>query len=110
MAAEEHSDIVARIGRADLGSTSTGALAAHLASLPEWRVLGICRSQPTRPIANVEYVLTDLMDPAAAKAALTPFADTTHAFFCGRAPHDDRGREERTDNYLIALDNMEAIS
>ncbi len=30
MAAEEHSDIVARVGRADLGSTSTGALAAHL--------------------------------------------------------------------------------
>ena len=30
MAAEKHSDIVARIGRADIGSTSTGALAAHL--------------------------------------------------------------------------------
>lgn len=31
MAAEEHRDIVARIGRAEVGSTSTGALAAHLA-------------------------------------------------------------------------------
>lgn len=30
MAAEENSDIVARIGRADIGSSSTGALAAHL--------------------------------------------------------------------------------
>lgn len=30
MGAEEHSDIVARIGRADAGSSSTGALAAHL--------------------------------------------------------------------------------
>ncbi len=31
MGAEENRDIVARIGRADTGSTSTGALAAHLA-------------------------------------------------------------------------------
>lgn len=30
MGAEEHSDIVARIGRSDAGSSSTGALAAHL--------------------------------------------------------------------------------
>ena len=31
MGAEENRDIVARIGRADAGSSSTGALAAHLA-------------------------------------------------------------------------------
>jgi len=90
-----------------------GALAAHLATLSDWRVLGVCRKPAARPIAGVEYVYADLMDAAAARAALEPHADITHAFFCGRAPHDDRGRESIDNNVAILgnlIDAAEAVS
>lgn len=85
-----------------------GALAAHLATLPDWRVLGICRKPATRPIAGVEYVYADLMDAKAARAALQPHAAITHVFFCGRAPHDDRGRESIENNVVILANLIDA--
>lgn len=90
-----------------------GALAQHLSNLPDWRVLGICRKRPTRPISGVEYILADLMDANAARAAIAPCADVTHVFFCGRAPHDDRGRESIANNVAILgnlIDAAEAAS
>ena len=85
-----------------------GALAAHLAALPAWRVLGVCRKQPARPIAGVEYIYADLMDVTAARAALKPHAGISHVFFCGRAPHDDRGRESIENNVAILANLIDA--
>lgn len=85
-----------------------GALAAHLAAQPEWRVLGVCRKQPARPIEGVEYIYADLMDARAARAALKPHAGITHVFFCGRAPHDDRGRESIENNVTILANLIDA--
>ena len=82
-----------------------GALARHLAKLPDWRVIGICRNPPAHPVDGVTYVLADLMDGAAARTALAAHRDVTHAFFAGRAPHDDRGRESIVNNVVI-LDNL----
>jgi nucleoside-diphosphate-sugar epimerase len=85
-----------------------GALAAHLAGDPKWLVRGICRKKPARPIAGVEYILADLMDAKAARTAIAPHGDITHVFFCGRAPHDDRGRESVENNVIILANLIDA--
>jgi nucleoside-diphosphate-sugar epimerase len=47
-----------------------GALASHLATLPDWRVLGVCRKPPLGPIKGIEYIHTDLMNAAACRRPL----------------------------------------
>src|SRR5215470_2306646 len=82
-----------------------GALASYLATEPDWQVLGACRKPPKRPIKGVQYVHTDLMNAAACRAAIAEHTGITHVFFCGRAPHDDRGRES-IDNNVAILGNI----
>lgn len=85
-----------------------GALARHLASRPEWKVIGICRKPAAHPIEGVTYVHTDLMKPADCVPALAAHRDLTHVFFCGRAPHDDRGRESIENNVTILANLIDA--
>ena len=82
-----------------------GALAGHLATEPNWRVLGVCRKPPKHPIKGIQYIHTDLMNADACRTAIAGHTDITHVFFCGRAPHDDRGRES-IENNLIILGNV----
>ena len=65
---------------------------------------------PMRPIKGVQYIHTDLMNAAASRAAIAEHADITHIFFCGRAPHDDRGRESIESNLAILGNVIDAAA
>ena len=82
-----------------------GALAAHLAGLEGWRVVGLCRKPAAKPLAGVGYVHADMGDEAACRDALRDHGDITHLFYCGRADHDDRKRENVEGN-LAMLRNV----
>jgi len=87
-----------------------GALASHLATLPDWRVVGVCRTPPKRPIKGISYIHTDLMHAAACRTAIAGHTDITQVFFCGRAPHDDRGRESIENNVAILGNVIDAAA
>jgi nucleoside-diphosphate-sugar epimerase len=84
---------------------ATGAigspLAYRLASDPDWQVVGLSRRPPVQPAARVAYVQGDMMDVDAAAKAIAAHADITHLFYCGRAPHDDKARENVAGNLAI---------
>jgi nucleoside-diphosphate-sugar epimerase len=78
-----------------------GPLAATLAARPEWRVVGLSRRPPQQPVPTVRYVQADMTDAEATVAALRGEDDISHVFYCGRAPHDDKMRENVAGNLAI---------
>ncbi|MDH3664782.1 MAG: SDR family oxidoreductase [Alphaproteobacteria bacterium] len=87
-----------------------GALAGHLAALPNWRVLGLCRHSPATPTSGVDLIHADMTDPDACRNALEPHDDITHLFYCGRAAHDDLGRENVQSNLDLLCHVLDAVS
>jgi nucleoside-diphosphate-sugar epimerase len=63
-----------------------GALAAHLAALPEWEVVGLSR-RGGPPDGPVRHVAADLFDSAGVREALRAHPGVTHVFY---AAYQDR--------------------
>lgn len=87
-----------------------GPLAAYLAALPEWQVLCLCRTPPSKPPAGVDYVHADMTDEAACGATLAAHPDITHLFYAGRAAHDDHERESASANLDLLRHVLNAAS
>lgn len=90
-----------------------GALAQHLATMDSWQIVGLCRKPPARPISGVTYVHADMSDPSSLARALGEHDQISHIFYCGRAEHDDRGRESVAANVSLlanVVETVEAIS
>lgn len=85
-----------------------GALARHLVGVDGWRVVGLCRNPAANPWPGVEYVYGDMGDGAACREALSGQGDITHLFYCGRADHDDRKRENVEGNLQLLRHVLEA--
>lgn len=86
-----------------------GPLAGHLAALPDWQVVGLSRKRPQRARAGVSFIHADMSDAAACASALAAHRDITHLFYCGRAPHDDRGRESVEGNRAMLASVIAAV-
>ena len=72
------------------------AIAAKLAELGGWRVVGATRSGGTVPGLD-EAIAVDLLDAAKARRRLEAARGTTHLFFAGYAPQAaSRRRSART--------------
>lgn len=87
-----------------------GALADHLAGSTDWRALGLCRHPPTSPRSGVDYLHADMTDAEACSDKLRPHDDITHLFYCGRAAHDDLGRESVRNNVDLLANVLDAVS
>ena len=61
------------------------AIAAKLAGLGGWRVLGVTRSGGTVPGVD-EAIAVDLRDPEEVRRRLAPAAGATHLFFAAYLP------------------------
>ncbi len=85
-----------------------GALAEHLRGVECWRVAGVCRKPAAKPLPSVAYILADMTDAAMCRAALRGHDDVTHLFYCGRAAHDDQGRESVPGNLALLQNVLEA--
>ena len=87
-----------------------GALAAHLASLAGWQVLGLCRRPAAGPSSGVDYVHADMTDVHACRDVLSRHDDITHLFYCARAAHDDLARESVQKNLDLLSNCLDAVS
>jgi nucleoside-diphosphate-sugar epimerase len=69
-----------------LGGTGiTGrALAAHLATLPEWDVISVSR-RGNGDLAGVRYLSADLSDPTACRELFSTIPEVTHVFYTALA-------------------------
>ena len=72
------------------------AIAAKLAGLGGWRVLGVTRSGGTVPGVD-EAIAVDLRDPEEACRRLAPAAGATHLFFAAYLPPGELGRGDRAE-------------
>ncbi|MGI9419299.1 MAG: SDR family oxidoreductase [Geminicoccaceae bacterium] len=86
-----------------------GALANHLTDSVGWQVLGLCRNPPGSPLAGVDYLHADMTDAVACRDLLRPHDDIIHLLYCGRAAHDDLGRESVRNNVDLLTNVLDAI-
>src|SRR5881392_798908 len=56
-------------------------LVEHLASLPDWRVIGLSRRGGTDVPGRVRQIAVDLLDPDDTRAMLSGLTDVTHVFY-----------------------------
>ncbi|MGZ0150424.1 SDR family oxidoreductase [Kribbella sp. WER1] len=56
-------------------------LVEHLASLPDWRVIGLSRRGGTDVSGRVRHVAVDLLDPDDTREKLSGLSDVTHVFY-----------------------------
>ncbi len=87
-----------------------GALAKHLSGVEGWQIAGICRKPAAQPWPGVEYIHADMTDAAACRGAFRGHDDVTHLVYCGRASHDDQGRESVSGNLALLRNVLEATS
>lgn len=87
-----------------------GALADHLARAGGWQVQGLCRRPPANPQKAVDYLHADMTDADACRSLLRAHDDITHLFYCGRAAHDDLGRESVRGNVDLLANVLDAVS
>ncbi len=86
------------------------ALITHLASLPDWHVLGVARRSPRRPVEGVSYVHCDLTDRSSCAEALAGHPLVTHIFYCARVTHADQPIESISENLSLLENAVEAVS
>jgi nucleoside-diphosphate-sugar epimerase len=86
------------------------AIAAKLAELGGWRVLGIARSGGTVPGVD-EAIAVDLGDPGEARRRLAPAAGATHLFFAAYLPQGSWAAEVGPNRALLvnAIEGLEAV-
>ncbi len=94
--------------RVALISGATGVvgrrLAEHLAQQPQWRVIGIARHVPD-DAGPIEWMVLDLTDASAVRAAAPGFSPVTHVFHCARYSHATTAAEPIEAN-LAMLQNI----
>ncbi|MEM8948245.1 MAG: SDR family oxidoreductase [Pseudomonadota bacterium] len=86
------------------------ALAEHLAGSNSWTLLGLCRRPPAKALSGIDYLHADMVDADALRDILRPHDDITHLFYCGRAAHDDLGRESVQNNLDLFANVLSAVS
>src|ERR1700688_3043240 len=86
------------------------AIAAKLAELGGWRVIGITRSGGTVPGVD-EAIAVDLRDPDEARGRLAPAAGATHLFFAAYLPQASWAAEVGPNRALLvnAVEGLEAV-
>jgi nucleoside-diphosphate-sugar epimerase len=86
------------------------AIAAKLAELGGWRVLGVTRSGDTVPGVD-EAIAVDLSDPEEARRRLDPAAGATHLFFAASLPQGNWAAEVAPNRALLvnAVEGLEAV-
>jgi nucleoside-diphosphate-sugar epimerase len=86
------------------------AIAAKLAELGGWRVIGVTRSGGTIPGVD-EAIAVDLGDPEEARRRLAPAAGATHLFFAAYLPRGDWAAEVEPNRALLvnAVEGLEAV-
>ncbi len=86
------------------------AIAAKLAGLGGWRVLGVTRSGGTVPGVD-EAIAVDLRDPKEARRRLAPAAGATHLFFAAYFPQASWAAEVGPNLALLksAVGGLEAV-
>ena len=86
------------------------AIAAKLAELGGWRVIGITRSGGTVPGVD-EAIAVDLSDPGEARRRLAPAAGATHVFFAAYLPQASWAAEVGPNRALLvnAVEGLEAV-
>ena len=86
------------------------AIAAKLAGLGGWRVLGVTRSGGTVPGVD-EAIAVDLRDPEEARRRLAPAAGATHLFFAAYLPQASWAAEVGPNLALLknAVEGLEAV-
>ena len=86
------------------------AIAAKLAGLGGWRVLGVTRSGGTVPGVD-EAIAVDLRDPEEARRRLAPAAGATHLFFAAYLPQASWAAEVGPNRALLvnAVEGLEAV-
>jgi nucleoside-diphosphate-sugar epimerase len=86
------------------------AIAAKLAGLGGWRVLGVTRSGGTVPGVD-EAIAVDLRDPEEARRRLAPAAGATHLFFAAYLPQGSWAAEVGPNRALLvhAVEGLEAV-
>lgn len=90
-----------------------GNLAAHLASLDGWRVLGLSR-RPPASMADVEHVACDLLDAAECRANRALVANVTHVFYATWTRRDTESENRRVNsamfnNLMTLLEESDAL-
>jgi nucleoside-diphosphate-sugar epimerase len=86
------------------------AIAAKLAELGGWRVIGVTRSGSTVPGVD-ETIAVDLRDPEEARRRLAPAAGATHLFFAAYLPQGSWAAEVGPNRALLvnAVEGLEAV-
>ena len=86
------------------------AIAAKLAELGGWRVLGVTRSGGTVPGVD-DALAVDLSDPEEARRRLAPAAGATHLFFAAYLPQGNWAAEVAPNRALLvnAVEGLEAV-
>jgi nucleoside-diphosphate-sugar epimerase len=85
-------------------------IAAKLAKIGGWRVLGVTRSGGAVPGVD-EAIAVDLTDPEEARRRLAPAAGATHLFFAAYLPHASWAAEVGPNRALLvnAIEGLEAV-
>ena len=86
------------------------AIAAKVAELGGWRVVGVTRSGGTVPGVG-EAIAVDLRDPDEARRRLAPAAGASHLFFAAYLPHASWAEEVGPNRALLvnAVEGLEAV-
>ncbi|MPZ58946.1 MAG: NAD-dependent epimerase/dehydratase family protein [Rhizobiales bacterium] len=86
-------------------------IAAHLASLGGWRVIGVSRRVPaeSRRVVGVDYVPLDLTDPAACAKTIGGLSGVTHFFNAARFEHTTTQPEPIDINTRMFVDVLDAL-
>lgn len=84
------------------------ALARHLASQPEWQVIGIARRVPSEA-PPYPVIALDLADHKACLGWQATFAEVTHILYCARAAHVASVKEPIEDNLALLRNLLDAV-
>jgi nucleoside-diphosphate-sugar epimerase len=81
-------------------------LAQELSDSDEWKTVALSR-RPSAATSAIQSVSVDLLKDDVA-AALRKAAVPTHIFYCGRAPHNESGKEDVDSNLAMLRRLVEA--
>lgn len=83
-------------------------VAEHVASLPDWEVIGLAR-RPPATTTGYRTIAVDLTDAASCRAALGRLAEVTHVFYCARYDHSTTVKEPIPENVAMLRNVLDAV-
>lgn len=88
-----------------------GALVAHLAARPGWRVIGLGR-RGGRASETVSHLALDLTDAAACRSSAGALRDVTHVYYTAYLPDTDLAREAEINTAMLRnlLEALEPVA